>query len=397
MVLLGPYREKEASFYTVKEIWSPVFIPLDSLSADFDGRVPLENRYDFTSLDRCRFSWKTGEVPEAMGHDARLHHCQCRRSAGPHHPPRRKRADQPWSAGRLAPAGCPAPHRERPIRAGINTWSWTIQTPGTIRETIVKPAPGQISVTEDDKILSLRSGPTGFAINKQTGMLDRVEGFSFAGGPKLALGESTLTGLKHYSAGADHVVEATYSGAMRSVRWRFNASGWVRLDYEYQAEGEFDFMGVSFNYPEKNVTGMKWLGKGPYRVWKNRLKGSTHNVWTKIYNDTKTGVSWLYPEFKGYHDDFYWVLLDTAEGPITMITDSEDLYFRVFTPGNGPDPRFATAPFPPGDISFLHAIPPIGTKFNKPENLGPQGERNKASGVYKGTIYLYFGKLRSFS
>jgi len=395
--LLGPYREKEASFYAVKEIWSPVFVPLDSLPADFDGRVPLENRYDFTSLDRCRFSWKLVKFRKPW--DMMPGYTVA--SAGEARAP----IILPGEKGEIN-LGLPGDWRRQdallltasdPFGREIYTWSWTIQEPGAILDTIVKTGPGRISVTEDDKVLTLRSGPTDFTISKQTGMLDGVQGFSFSGGPALATGESSLTGLKHYAAGVDHVVEATYNGDMRSVKWRFNGTGWLRLDYEYQAEGEFDFLGVSFNYPEKNVTSVKWLGKGPYRVWKNRLKGPTHNVWTKFYNDTKTGASWLYPEFKGYHGDFYWALLETTEGPITIVADSEDLYFRVFTPANGPDPKFAVAPFPAGDISFLHAIPPIGTKFNKPENLGPQGARNKASGVYKGTIYFYFGKLRSFS
>ncbi len=395
--LLGPYREKEGSFFAVKEIWSPVVVPLDSLPKDFAGRVPLENRYDFTSLDRCRFSWRLVKFRSPW--DMMPGYTVA--SEGEARAP----VILPGEKGEIN-LGLPGDWRRQdallltardPFGREIYTWSWTIQDPGTIRDTIVRPVTGRVNIAEDEKTVTARSGANSFAINKQTGMLDRVEGFSFTGGPSLAIGESSLTGLRHYPAGTDQVVEATYSGNMRSVKWRFNASGWVRLDYEYQAEGDFDFLGVSFNYPEKNVTSMKWLGKGPYRVWKNRLKGATHNVWTKFYNDTKTGASWVYPEFKGYHDDFYWALLETTEGPITVVAESPDLYLRVFTPSNGTDPRFAAAPFPPGDISFLHAIAPIGTKFNKPENLGPQGAKNRASGIYKGSLYFYFGKLRSFS
>jgi hypothetical protein len=31
------------------------------------------------------------------------------------------------------------------------------------------------------------------------------------------------------------------------------------------------------------------MGDGPYRVWKNRLKGVKLNVWDKVYNNTITG------------------------------------------------------------------------------------------------------------
>ena len=48
---------------------------------------------------------------------------------------------------------------------------------------------------------------------------------------------------------------------------------------------------------------MKWMGRGPYRVWKNRIPGTNYGVWHKEYNNTITGESFenlVYPEFKGY-------------------------------------------------------------------------------------------------
>ena len=100
--------------------------------------------------------------------------------------------------------------------------------------------------------------------------------------------------------------------------------------------------------------------RGPYRVWKNRTKGTTFDVWQKAYNSTETGVSWDYPEFKGYHDDLYWAVIQSRQKDFVVATPTQGLFLRLFTP------RFenagsASAPFPPGDISFLHAIPPIGT------------------------------------
>ena len=54
---MGPCREKEGSFYTIKEIYSPVQLPR-ALPADFDGTLPVENRYDFTGLSKCSFTWR---------------------------------------------------------------------------------------------------------------------------------------------------------------------------------------------------------------------------------------------------------------------------------------------------------------------------------------------------
>ena len=37
---------------------------------------------------------------------------------------------------------------------------------------------------------------------------------------------------------------------------------------------------------------MWFLGQGPYRVWKNRLKGGTFGVWSNKYKNDVPGVTW---------------------------------------------------------------------------------------------------------
>ncbi len=59
--IVGPYREKEASFYTIKEIWSPVVI--SDKTFPVDGRLHIENRYGFTSLKQCKFSYQLRNFP----------------------------------------------------------------------------------------------------------------------------------------------------------------------------------------------------------------------------------------------------------------------------------------------------------------------------------------------
>jgi hypothetical protein len=236
-------------------------------------------------------------------------------------------------------------------------------------------------------------------IDKASGMLAKIrrdgKAVSLSNGPAPAVGTASLTSLRHFQDGADHVVEAQYSGALRLARWRIHPSGWLRLDYEYELNGEHDYLGISFDYPEGNVQGMKWLGKGPYRVWKNRTKGVAYNVWTKAYNDTKTGASWAYPEFKGYHANFYWAVVYTSELPIAVVTDTDDLFFRMFTPSYGDNPVNTAPRFPPGGFSFLQGIPPIGTKFHEARDLGPEGLPNEAAGTYRGTLYFHFGSVPS--
>ncbi len=76
-----------------------------------------------------------------------------------------------------------------------------------------------------------------------------------------------------------------------------------------------------------------------------------------------------------------------------MVTLGENLFLRLFTPRNGPEPKSAEMLFPKGDISFLDGIAPIGNKFHSANATGPQGAPNDAKGDYQHTVYFYFGAL----
>ncbi|MEN9684482.1 MAG: hypothetical protein RLZZ28_268, partial [Bacteroidota bacterium] len=47
--ILGPHREKEGSFFALKEIFSPLKIFMKELPEDFEGKIPIENRFHFTN------------------------------------------------------------------------------------------------------------------------------------------------------------------------------------------------------------------------------------------------------------------------------------------------------------------------------------------------------------
>jgi hypothetical protein len=151
------------------------------------------------------------------------------------------------------------------------------------------------------------------------------------------------------------------------------------LNYHYQQGEERELMGVTFDYPEGKVVGMQLLAHGPYRVWKNRLKGVGFDSWPKKYNNGITGERWEYPEFKGYYANFYGARMQSREDPFTILCGSENLFLHMLNPAT---PQHASrtqsvAPFPASaGISFLHGIPDIGTQNQKPEDLGPQSQKN---------------------
>jgi beta-galactosidase/beta-glucuronidase len=57
--ILGPHREKEGSFYTVKEIWSPVQVEPVTINRQWNGKLFLKNKFIYTNLKDCSFSWQT--------------------------------------------------------------------------------------------------------------------------------------------------------------------------------------------------------------------------------------------------------------------------------------------------------------------------------------------------
>ena len=138
---------------------------------------------------------------------------------------------------------------------------------------------------------------------------------------------------------------------------------------------------------------MKWLGRGPYRVWKNRLKGQQFGVWYKSYNNTITGASWNYPEFKGYHADLYWVVIENKESPFTVYTDDQSIFLQLLKPDHSKyEHESLKAAFPDGDIGFLNSISPIGTRFQNPALLGPESQKSIQLnyGIVKGTLWFDF-------
>jgi len=165
-----------------------------------------------------------------------------------------------------------------------------------------------------------------------------------------------------------------YSKEKDSVNWIVQKNGLLRLKVAYEPASRASYAGISFDFPKDNVSGMKWMGEGPYRVWKNRAQGTNFGVWEKKYNQTITGHSGFdYPEFKGYHAEVYWVEVKAKNSPgFKVFIKSDDVFLRMLTPDQSKDGRTTLIDFPVGDISFLHGINSIGTKFKKTSKLGPQ-------------------------
>lgn len=385
--ILGPYREKEASFYTIKDIWSPVFIAQKNIPAGFDGKLKVVNRYLYTNLSQCSFNWKLVSFPRAA--DTTIQYIM--------------------NAGGKLPRLSLAPGKEDflqlPLPANwkdsdalyltavdkngreLFTWNWPVPTAAQMTERAIaayRPSGGAISARDSSGYLVIRNGSVSCYFSQATGFLDKVvssqTALSLSGGPVMAGVSLSLTSFRHYAEGSNYIVETAYAGdeGQAGFKWIFTAGKPIKLDYSYTQKGEADFIGFTMNFPEEKITGMKWLGRGPFRVWKNRMQGTGFNVWHKTYNNTVTGESWVYPEFKGYHAETRWVTVENTEKPFTVYSETDHLFFQMLTPGKpkGASNDNTSPAFPAGNLGFMFAIPPIGTKFQEAKEMGPQSQKN---------------------
>jgi hypothetical protein len=399
--VVGPHREKEGSFYAIREIFSPIKIPLLQLPADFTGSIPVENRYHFTNLQQCRFQWQLVNFTKPFSGQQGVTILTKGTVTGPAVPPR-----QTGFVSLPLPADWKSYDAlvliaNDPFNKEVYKWVYKIKSSTQLLAHVITHNTDSVSTLENDSTLSLRSAGITATFSKKNGQLMQVANassnpFSFKGGPVLVSGEASLLSVKQFANGNDRTVEMQYNGNLRFTRWTMHAGGWLSLEYEYNLSGAYPFAGISFNYPENFVLGATWLGKGPCRVWKNRLQGVTWNVWQNINNNTHTGsYPWNYPEFKGYYADVAWMEMNTVEGKFLMASADSGLFVRLFNfyglSGIRPHPDL-----PVGDISFLDAIPPVGTKLAlnidpNASKLGPASEQQQMNGTTRHTLYFYFG------
>lgn len=396
--ILGPYHQKEGSFFTIREVWSPVYFDNKVVTEDFNGVFEVSNRFIYTNLSRCSFNY------ELLKFSGKFPHLNISRYDDVIRPP----DIEPGEKGIIS-LNLPTDWRDYDVLyisatdqydRKINTWSWNISGPGKFIPDINPAGKDPVMAIRNDGLLSISSGGVEVTFNLNDGEIYSVikngKDIPFKGGTFTGF-NTALTEIKHYSENNDYVVEFFFDAS--HIKWTMFPGGLMKLDYKYIPGKTFDYAGITFYYPERYVKGAALLADGPYRVWKNRLKGTLFGLYEKEYNNTITGESWDYPEFKGYYSDFYALELRTIELPVTVFSETAGLFLHLFTPGKAKYSETGVSgnvnpPFPDGDISFLHGISPIGTKFSGPDDEGPQGQKNEFdgnNGPMKGTLYFGFG------
>ena len=395
--ILGPYREKEGSFFSIREIWSPVQIRPFMITPSFNGEIFLTNDYLFTTLGKHVLKYRLYSItsPVAMSGKKLIEEGNIQLpdiSRGETAKVRIPVSDKFFDADVLELETSDANN------SSVCLNSYPVHQTATYTANQLKNITkiNTSSFEKTDSTATLTNSFIKVQFNLNTGIIMSVRNHcgpvSFSNGP-VAVGMKVK--LKDYQLrqeGDKSVLTFYYLGGVDSIRWEMTstgllhmtavmlnrASGGTGFDDSFMEENITNF-GLSFSYPENRVMGMEWFGRGPYRVWKNRIKGTNYGLWNKAYNNTITGESFenlVYPEFKGYHANMYWATLQTKETLLTFYSESDGLFFRVFTPEepkmrqNGENTMPA---FPTGDISFLYEIPAI-RDFKPIPHLGPNSQ-----------------------
>ena len=398
--VVGPRREKEGSFYAIRSQWSPVQIKPLLITEHFDGSFFVSNEYIYTNFKDCRMTY------EVLSCDIPMQGAVSRILArGEVTLP----ALSPGETGK-ARFSLPASFAEGDVlkleafdRDGhrICDWSFPIRLANPyFQRHLAQVSTGlsgnTVSARNNGKEIVLKSEKVSVTFDAATGMILRV----LSGNTEIPLTNGPVAvGMKMvYQPASSYVRQdseeavfcARYKGGADSIVWRLTSQGLLYMDAvllnRASGGGGFDdaFMdtevynlGLTFSYPERICKGMKWLGRGPYRVWKNRIPGTNYGIWHKDYNNTVTGESYdnlVYPEFKGYHANMYWATFESDTAPFTVYSRTDGIFYRVFTPEEPKGSAKRTMPeFPEGDISFLLDIPAI-CSFKPIEQQGPNSQ-----------------------
>ena len=420
--IVGPHHEKEGSYYTIKQLWSPVQVMNTAIDRNFDGKLSVENRYDYLNLNTCRFIWQQVKFPsvtdasntttrilkqgEVQGSDVAAH-----------------------GVGVVDIKTSILPEADALFltvidKYGYELWRWTFPVDKLNRETEqFSASSGRASYTETEKGITVKANGRTFVFSKKDGQLKDVSvnnrKISFANGPRFIgarradrsldqfynhddekakvkdrtysefTDAAVFTKLDVKEEGRNLILTANYKlGNLDKAQWTIHPDGMATLDYTYNFSGVVDLMGICFDYPEEQVLSKRWLGAGPYRVWQNRIHGAQYDIWENDYNDPIPGETFTYPEFKGYFGSVSWMSIRTKEGTISLTNETPDSYIGVYQPRDGRDRLLYT--LPESGISVLNVIPPVRNKVNSTDLCGPSSQPKWVDGPQTGRLVLRF-------
>ena len=405
--IVGPHMEKEGSYYTIREVWSPIVWKYFE-----SGRITIQNCYNFTNLKDCRFTYKLLQMPDYGQTNVKV----VKEGTFPSPdtaPGEVARFEVPKANADVIQLTATDPNGQE-----IFTWSnkWYTRV-GTFNKNELKKNTQQYTYQEDGQKLLVQQGNRQYTFCKQTGRLMEVrvggKKISFGNGPRFVAAKRSdrsqdgfynhddKEAFKKKTEYTEYVDQGTFAGftysdstlvanylhgTIEKVTWRFLADGGAYMYVDYNFNGVVDLMGICFDYPEQLVKSKQWVGNGPSRVWQNRQEGPQYGYWSNDYNDPIPGESFDYPEFKGYFSNVKWMQLQTTEGKLGIELLSGKI--GVYTPRDGRDHLLYT--LPETGIAIMKVIPAVRNKVNATDLNGPSAQPKwlKGKGIVMAILHF---------
>ncbi|RYD33618.1 MAG: beta-galactosidase, partial [Verrucomicrobiaceae bacterium] len=168
--IVGPKHEKKGSYYTVRDVFSPVQIDRPVMDAAFTGKVTVHNRYDFTDLSKRWFYWRLLRFPDPSAADTKAEVVSVGKAQVGTLPAGEKALlDLELPAGDLKKADVLEVTFSGSDRTG-HSWTWATHALAD-RLAVKAVDSGNTAKTEGSGTITLQSGKLTASFDSETGML----------------------------------------------------------------------------------------------------------------------------------------------------------------------------------------------------------------------------------
>ncbi|MUH37404.1 glycoside hydrolase family 2 protein [Zobellia amurskyensis] len=309
--IVGPYGEKEGSFYAIREIWSPIRLLELNESINFNGTVQLQNKFIFTNLNQCKFKWKlqnfTGPNEASAGHRTIVSN----KVNVPDTPPGKTTSlklelPKNWKGYEALEIEAVSPKGDV-----VLSWRFPLKKKSHFAKKLSPPIKLQLSRDKNNPYTFI-AGRIKYKFNENTGSLKEVSVDNktlpisdlpsiFASNTKDSLSLFSLGKVSVQKHENFYTIKSIGANGFDSFTWIIDQNGTLRLDYSYTLPtGNYHYAGIGMKTNAKAIISKKWLGEGPFRIYNNRTNGGLLDVWD-IKNTVNTpGKIWDGPEFEGF-------------------------------------------------------------------------------------------------
>ena len=168
------------------------------------------------------------------------------------------------------------------------------------------------------------------------------------------------------------LARAEYDGALRESDLGVDTDDELVLRYRIDYRGPADMLGLCFDFPEAASSANAGSARARTASGRTARRERSSACTRRDYSRAIPGESYAYPEFQGFFGEWDWLEMRSRDGNVIGAQCAAACRSSGCT--RRPAARNPSWSCRELGWTFLHAIPPIGTKFALPEVLGPESQ-----------------------